>query len=461
LVKDAVKISVKGSSSASQMQFLQLALSGKKADFSKIVKMMDDMVGLLKEEQKDDEAKKEYCEAEFETSEDKEGELKRSIKALATELEETAAAISGLKDDIAGLTQGIKDLDTSVAEATATRKEESTDFTNTKATNSGAVQLLEVAKNQLNKFYNPKSYKKPERRDLTEEERIYVNSGGMDPRDAEEAAKAQTGIAGTGIGAFIQLSAKLTEKGAPPPPPMAIEAYKKSDSSGPIALMDNFMNDIKMEMQEDDMNEKQAQKDYESLMQDSADKRALDSKTIVEKEEQKAEAEGKLSTAKKNHKDESAELLALGEYISNLHGDCDFLVNNFDLRRDARTNEIEAIGKAKAVLSGADYSLLQTETKTTREYGFLQKHAAQCEGDQEHRVSLLQSLRQMQKNVNEACVEMCKTLGAYPKCDCPDFVEPDTTPGVVTWDELYGIFDDLKQEGRDMLKKYNNKVAAQ
>ena len=35
----------------------------------------------------------------------------------------------------------------------------------------GAVQLLGVAKNQLNKFYNPTLYKAPERRELTEEER--------------------------------------------------------------------------------------------------------------------------------------------------------------------------------------------------------------------------------------------------------------------------------------------------
>ena len=36
------------------------------------------------------------------------------------------------------------------------------------------MQLLEVAKNRLAKFYNPTTYKKPERRELTEEEQIYV-----------------------------------------------------------------------------------------------------------------------------------------------------------------------------------------------------------------------------------------------------------------------------------------------
>merc|ERR1719446_1773834 len=141
------------------------------------------MVELLGKEQKDDEKQKGYCEEEFERS-------------------EGADAISGLKDDIAALTQGIKDLDKAVAEATETRKEESAEYTTTKAQNSAAVQLLDVAKNQLNKFYNPTLYKAPQRRELTEEERIYVQSGGADPRDAEEAAASQDTIAGTGVAVF-------------------------------------------------------------------------------------------------------------------------------------------------------------------------------------------------------------------------------------------------------------------
>merc|ERR1719359_2389003 len=246
------------------------------------------MVALLKKEQEDDETEKEYCEAEFEKSEDKNGELSRKIKALATEISETEDALAGLKDDIATLTQGIADLDKSVVEATATRKTEHKEFVQTASENNAALQLLGVAKNQLNKFYNPTLYKAPERRELTEEERIYVNSGGADPRDAEEAETARTTIAGTGVSALLQGRGQ----GPPPPPPMAVEAYKKQDSSGPVALLDRLTNDLKMEMQEDDMEEKEAQKDYEETMKQSAKKRATDSKTIVEKEQQKAEGEG-------------------------------------------------------------------------------------------------------------------------------------------------------------------------
>ena len=42
----------------------------------------------------------------------------------------------------------------------------------------------------------------------------------------------------------------------------------------------------------------------------------------------------------------------------------DFLLENFEVHKEARSGEIDAIGKAKAVLSGADYSLLQVKHST-------------------------------------------------------------------------------------------------
>merc|ERR1719321_549294 len=445
-----------GSQSGGVMtQLVQLALTGKKVGFEKIIKMMDDMVALLGKEQDDDEQQKEYCEAEFEKAEDQSDDLKRKIKGTEAEIGETEDAIATLKSDIASLTQGIKDLDKAVAEATATRKEESTEYTQTKAQNSAAVQLLEVAKNQLNKFYNPTAYKPPPQQELTEEERIYVANGGV------LTTPAPGGIAGTGVAVFAQLATRAKARDdddvAPPPPPMAIKAYKKSDSSGPVALLDKLKNDLKMEMQEDDMEEKTAQKDYEELMANSAEKRSTMSKTIVEKEGQLAEGEALLQKAKKSHKSLTTELMDLEKFVSNLHGDCDFLIQNFDKRKEARTNEIEAIKKAKAVLSGADFTaLVQTSASTARvpEAGFLQKNQQQCPDDAAHRLALVKSVSKLMKSMDDACVEMCKNTGAYPNCACPKFEPPDSTPGVVTWDELYDTFDQLKDEGREMLKKY-------
>ena len=53
-------------------------------------------------------------------------------------------------------------------------------------------------------------YKAPERRELTEEERIAVTAGAPDPRDAEEATAAP-GIAGTGITVFAQVPFEASE----------------------------------------------------------------------------------------------------------------------------------------------------------------------------------------------------------------------------------------------------------
>merc|ERR1711939_851920 len=126
-----------------------------------------------------------------------------------------------------------KALDKSVAEATEQRKEENEDFTTLMAQDTAAKELLGVAKNRLNKFYNPKLYKAPPKRELSEEDRITVNMGGT---LAPTAAPA--GIAGTGVTVLADVSQHNTAK--PPPPPEAPGVYKKKseESGGVIAMID-------------------------------------------------------------------------------------------------------------------------------------------------------------------------------------------------------------------------------
>merc|ERR1712151_353669 len=56
------------------LDLLVLALTGKKsagaAGFGKVIKMIDNMVSILKKEQDDDEHKKEYCAMQFDTADD-------------------------------------------------------------------------------------------------------------------------------------------------------------------------------------------------------------------------------------------------------------------------------------------------------------------------------------------------------------------------------------------------------
>merc|ERR1719265_2089033 len=181
-------------SHTTELSLLASSLKSKSVDFSKITEQIDGMVEVLGKEQVDDDEQKKFCEAEFTKS-----AAEQTLASLAASIEEMTATVATLKGEIDTLTAEIKALDKAVAEATEQRKEEHASFLQSQAESQAAVQLIEVAKNKLNKFYNPTLYKAPERRDLTEEERIAVNSGAPDPRDAEEAMAANQGIAGTGI----------------------------------------------------------------------------------------------------------------------------------------------------------------------------------------------------------------------------------------------------------------------
>merc|ERR1719359_698121 len=136
------------------------------------------MVKLLGEEQVSDNEKKEYCETELDVAEDEKKVLARKAGKLAKAIDENKDAIETLKAEIEALSEGIVKLDKQVAEATEQRQEENSDFKTALAANTAAVDLIGMAKNRMNKFYNPKLYKAPPKRELTEEERITLNMGG-------------------------------------------------------------------------------------------------------------------------------------------------------------------------------------------------------------------------------------------------------------------------------------------
>jgi len=297
-----------------------------------------------------------------------------------------------------------------VAEATEQRKEENEDYTALMASNTAALQLLELAKNRLNQFYNPKLYKPPPKRELTEEERITLNNGGTLAPTA-----APGGIAGTGIAVFAQVAMTAPPKEpatpmmvggcastlhgccpgsdqaasgpngegcgepatglvVPPaspvklePPPETWGAYGKKgeESNGVISMIDDLKKELELEMTEATTEEKNSQREYEELMADSAEKRVTDTKAIAAKTDEKAELEGDLVQAKADKGDKLKELMATEKFLGDLHLECDWLLKNFGLRAEARSSEIDALGKAKAVLSGADYSPIQKVTLRT------------------------------------------------------------------------------------------------
>merc|ERR1719498_1745316 len=94
-------------------------------------------------------------------------------------------------------------------------------------------------------------------------------------------------------------------------------------------------------------------------MADASEKRSLDSKAITDKNAAKADTETALQSDKDSKTSKMLEAMETTKYLGGLHQECDWLLKNYDAREAARTGEIDALGKAKSVLSGADYSLVQ------------------------------------------------------------------------------------------------------
>jgi len=308
-----------------KIDFIMLALRGKTAGFEKVIKLIDEMVALLNEEQLDDDHKKEYCEMQFDFTDDKKKELERAVSKLETAIDDAKEGIATLTADIQALNEGIVALDKSVAEATEQRKEENDDYKTLIQSDAAAKDILAFAKNRLNKFYNPKLYK-PD-----------------------------------GAAMFMQISSH--GKADPGPAPDAPKAFKKNaeGGTGVIGMIDLLIKDLDTEMTEAETEEKLAQEEYEELMADSAAKRASDSKSTTEKEGVKANTEAALAADESSLKDKKGELMATMEYEASLHAECDWLIKFFDMRKEARAGEIDSMKKAKAVLSGADFSLVQTK----------------------------------------------------------------------------------------------------
>merc|ERR1719238_2568481 len=107
--------------------------------------------------------------------------------------------------------------------------------------------------------------------------------------------------------------------------------------------MDTLVADLDKEMQEADFAEKDAQAEYEQFMKDAAEKRISDSKAVQEKEGIKADTAVALLEYKKEHGIKMKEAFNIVNTLGALHKDCDFLLQNYDMRKQARSDETDAL----------------------------------------------------------------------------------------------------------------------
>lgn len=321
-----------------RLDLISMAIQGRKASFDRVIKMIEDLESLIKKEQADDDDKKEYCESEFDSVEDKLKALDQSVQDSEAAVKEEDSLVKSVLEDIVALKASIQELDRKVVEATALRKEEHELYMQTLTDSKAAKDLLLLATNRLNKFYNPKLYKPEPKEELSPDERIAASM--------EEPS-------------LLQIKSRQSSR--LPTAPEAVSAYKKShESSGVMELMGILVADLDKELTASEVEEKDEQEGYEQFIEDSATKRTSDSKSIAQKERMQADIESDLVKLRAKTNARKKEALATSNVLGDLHKECDWLLANYAARKEARAGEKDSLVKAKYVLQGMDVSLVQT-----------------------------------------------------------------------------------------------------
>merc|ERR1719335_1326432 len=187
------------------------------------------------------------------------------------------------------------------------------------------------AKNKLQKFYNPALYKPPPKKELSAEDQIIAN-----------------------LASFAQIAAHR-HRVPEPEAPEGLGGYEKKTqkSGGVMALMDMIVKDLDASLSDTEHEESTAQKDYVEIMADSQASRATATKGITDKEAAKSELNAKKVAAKEKEVGDFKDLDIIHKYVVELHGSCDFILENYGIRKEARKAEVESLKNAKAILSGA------------------------------------------------------------------------------------------------------------
>merc|ERR1719321_958467 len=241
-----------------------------------------------------------------------------------------ADTITTLTDEVAALQEGIAALDKSVVVATGQRKEEHEVYMAAAQMNQAAVELVGKAKARLEKFYGGAAFVQQQ---ATPEGGIFQAPSFVQVR-AHARARDE-----------MEVDEDDTET--------QTETTAQRKEGGVIAMMDQILHDLAMDVKDMENAEKTAQADYADLMAESQETRAQDEKSITDKSAAKADLEAKLVEAKDSGAKAADEMAIIKKAIADLHASCDFLIQNYDLRKEARANEIDALKNAKAMLAGA------------------------------------------------------------------------------------------------------------
>jgi len=280
-----------------------IAMKVKLDAFVRVKKAIDDMITQLLAEKQDEIKHKDFCVEEFNQNQVQTEQKEREKQDLLALIEDLQLTIKTLTGEIDTLKSEIAELNLNMKRGGEDREKENKEFQMVVADQRASQKLLTAALDILKGVY-------------------------------EKAALVQDGQA----------------------PPPGFKEYKKNENAGGvIGMITTIINDAKTMEAEVIRAEEDAQKAYEDFVTDSNASIQEKTKSQVNKVEERAKATEDLNQATQDKEAALLELEQLSNYNAELHGSCDFIMKNFEIRQTARDEEIEALKQAKGILSGAKF----------------------------------------------------------------------------------------------------------
>jgi len=285
------------------MALVGLAVRVRLDAFDAVKKSLGKQLAIMQAQQSAEYKKWEGCKKDIDTQEDTikdkqetQNDLNEKHQDLQNTIEQLKAGIAQLKEDVASNNVELK-------KAGEARKEENLLFQSSVSDQRATKGILTMAQNKLKAFYESKSF---------------VQTGAQQP---------------------------------------ATDSYEKSGGAGGVMqLLAKIILDAEVEEKELTVAEADAQLAYADVVKDTTNSIEVANEAILEKKGQEAKARGEQSDTAADQIGNDKEIEGVQKLLMGTHQECDFLLKFFDVRQKARSEEMDAIGEATAILSGAKFS---------------------------------------------------------------------------------------------------------
>jgi hypothetical protein len=292
-----------------------------------IVVMEDD----LREEGLADIKKKAKCDNERRESNNKKEMLEFDMDTLKKEMESGEAKKTLLAKQIQHTTSSIQKLEAEMKEYLNTRNAQNEAFKTGLKADTDAVMLLAKAIEALSKYATNNGVA------LAQKKAVHATKK-ADPEytTSEDTAPAAEFSAASSGG---------------------------SETGGILGIIENIKQDLEEEISKAKDQEAEALQAYHDTEKESLDSSAAMKAKIASMEVDVADTTSLVADKQETSDDKKSQHDAVDAYLLSIKPECDWMDENFDLRKEARESEIEGLDDAKAKLAGAGPGLISTSAR--------------------------------------------------------------------------------------------------